>query len=214
MNRTIKTILGLLLLIAVLAWFFYPRNKSVTPTTQTSEQNQTQELVKQEPDTQGTEPVSNAASRITKKPFGTYITPLTSPVQPERFHGYHTGTDFETTIAEASIEVPFYAICSGKVQSKKTATGYGGVLVQSCAINDQAVTVIYGHVSLDSIGKNVGDDITAGEKIGNLGQPPADTDGERKHLHLGIHKGTTINILGYTQNQSALADWFDWQKIN
>src|SRR3990167_7147055 len=38
-------------------------------------------------------PISDWLSRITKKKFGQYITPQTSPVQPERFTGYHTAAD-------------------------------------------------------------------------------------------------------------------------
>ena len=159
------------------------------------------------------EPISNALSRITKKPFGIYITQATSPVQPERFSGYHTGTDFETTPEEANLAVPFYAICDGKIVAKRTATGYGGVFVQSCTINNQSVTIIYGHVSLSSISKNIGDNLSKGEMIGNLGSSPSETDGERKHLHLGIHLGTSISILGYVQIQSDLANWLDWQKL-
>jgi hypothetical protein len=32
---------------------------------------------------------------LQKKPFGIYITPENSPVQPENFTGYHTGIDVE-----------------------------------------------------------------------------------------------------------------------
>src|SRR5438105_4096773 len=47
-----------------------------------------------------TPPIGNSLSRVTKKPFGIYITPQNSPVQPEKFKGYHTGVDFETTADE------------------------------------------------------------------------------------------------------------------
>lgn len=40
-------------------------------------------------------PIAEFEKRITKKPFGIYITPQNSPVQPERFTGYHTGVDVE-----------------------------------------------------------------------------------------------------------------------
>ncbi|PIS40806.1 MAG: hypothetical protein COT26_01390 [Candidatus Kerfeldbacteria bacterium CG08_land_8_20_14_0_20_43_14] len=63
-------------------------------------------------------PISNALSRITKKPFGIYITPQNSPVQPERFTGYHTGVDFETLPSEANINVPIYAAANGEVLVK------------------------------------------------------------------------------------------------
>ena len=38
-----------------------------------------------------TNPISNPLERIIKKPFGIKINPANSPVQPERFSGYHTG---------------------------------------------------------------------------------------------------------------------------
>ncbi|MDP1845177.1 MAG: hypothetical protein Q8L09_00330 [Candidatus Moranbacteria bacterium] len=37
----------------------------------------------------------------------------------------------------------------------------------------------------------------------------AETDGERKHLHLGIHKGAGVNILGYVQSKAELSGWLD-----
>ncbi len=159
------------------------------------------------------QPMDLTSIRVTKKSFGTFVTPQNSPVQPERFRGYHTATDFETFPDEANSDLPVYAICSGKILQKRTATGYGGVLVQSCTINNQSVTVVYGHIKLSSIAKLVGDSFTQGEKIGYLGQPPAETGGERKHLHLGIHKGTTVDIRGYVNAESDLAGWLDFQKL-
>ena len=155
-------------------------------------------------------PISNALYRVTKKTFGLYVTPQNSPVQPEKFTGFHTGTDFETTPEEKNIKIPIIAICTGKLLLKKYATGYGGVAVQSCTINSQAVTVIYGHLKESSINPLVGQLINAGDQIAILGTGySAETDGERKHLHLGIHKGTDINILGYVQKKADLANWLD-----
>lgn len=155
-------------------------------------------------------PLADAKSRITKKPFGIYITPKTSPVQPERFTGYHTGVDFETLPSEQNIDVPFMAICDGPLLIKKQAQGYGGVLVQQCTITGQPVTVIYGHIRLTSVTVTKGDQIAAGTQLGVLGTGfSTETDGERKHLHLGIHLGKAINILGYVQKQSDLTQWLD-----
>lgn len=158
-------------------------------------------------------PISRALARVTKKPFGIKITPQTSPVQPERFAGYHTGVDFETFPDEATADVPIYAVCEGAVRLKKYATGYGGVLVQQCRLAGQDVTVIYGHLKLASISAKVGDKLVPGATIGVLGQGgSAETDGERKHLHLSIHQGTAINILGYVQHQAELSNWLDATK--
>ncbi len=157
-----------------------------------------------------TEPISGGVSRVTKKPFGIYVTPQNSPVSPEKFTGFHTGIDFETTPTEQNIDVAVYAICDGKLLMKKYATGYGGVAVESCTIDKNPVTVIYGHLRESSISPNIGQTLTAGQQIAVLGTGySSETDGERKHLHLGIHKGTDINILGYVQKQSDLAAWID-----
>jgi len=156
-------------------------------------------------------PLNDALNRVTKKPFGIKISPATSPVQPERFSGYHSGTDFETFEAEAETEVPVYAICDGKVLVKQRVSGYGGVLIQSCNLpNVGLVTVLYGHLSLKSIGLNTGDPLSKGGLIGNLGKGySAETDNERKHLHLSVHKGTAIEYRGYVQTEAELNGWID-----
>lgn len=155
-------------------------------------------------------PLDRAGERITKKPFGLFVTPQNSPVQPEKFRGYHTGTDFETFPEEASADVPVRAICDGKLLVARTASGYGGVAVESCKLNDQPITVIYGHLKLASITKKSGDSLAQGENIGVLGKGySAQTDGERKHLHLGIHRGGGVSLLGYVQKQSDLSQWID-----
>lgn len=155
-------------------------------------------------------PLDKAKERVTKKSFGIFITPTNSPVQPEKFSGYHTGVDFEIFPDELEIDIEIRAICSGKLLEKRIASGYGGVVVQSCEFEGEPITVIYGHLKLESIKVAVGDDISAGEALGVLGKAYSiETSGERKHLHLGIHKGSKINILGYVTSKSALLNWMD-----
>lgn len=155
-------------------------------------------------------PITDFQQRVTKKPFGIYITPQDSPVQSERFQGYHTGIDFEILPDEENVDLPIYAFCNGKIIMKEYASGYGGVLVQSCTIENQLVTIIYGHLKLVSINKNVDGTLKKGEMIGALGKGySTETDGERKHLHFGIHKGTAVTILGYVQVKSELNNWID-----
>jgi len=155
-------------------------------------------------------PLDRASDRVTKKPFGIFVTPQNSPVQPEKFRGYHTGADFEIFPEELDADVPVRAVCAGKLQAKKYATGYGGVAVESCDLNGQPITVIYGHLKLASVNSSVGTDLKAGDAIGVLGKAySAETSGERKHLHLGFHKGASVNILGYVQNKAELSGWID-----
>ncbi|KKQ38871.1 MAG: Exopolysaccharide biosynthesis protein, sugar transferase domain protein [Candidatus Moranbacteria bacterium GW2011_GWC2_37_73] len=65
---------------------------NLQPTTDnkknTANNNQKQETI---------DPLDNALSRITKKPFGIYVNPKNSPVNPERFTGYHSAVDLEAT---------------------------------------------------------------------------------------------------------------------
>jgi len=152
-------------------------------------------------------PLDNFRSRVTKKPFGIFITRENSPVTPEVFYGYHTAADFEILAGEENEEIHVRAICDGKLlQSRTGVTGYGGVMVQSCTINNQAVTVMYGHV----IRTNQSALFKAGTSIGRLGNAYSmETSNERKHLHLGIHKGGAVDIRGYVQNQSELSGWID-----
>ncbi len=156
------------------------------------------------------EPISGALARVTKKPFGIKISPDNSPVSPEKFSGYHTGVDFETSEAEQNMAVPIYTICSGKLLVKKQATGYGGVVVQACEINQQAMTVVYGHLNLSSVSVKINQELKTGEQIGILGQGySVETDGERKHLHLSIHRGQSVVLLGYVPESAQLKAWLD-----
>lgn len=103
-----------------------------------------------------------------------------------------------------------YAVNSGTVKYVGQVGGYGGVLIYETTIDNSTVTILYGHIRLSSAEKNAGDMISKGEKLAVLGLPnSSETDGERKHLHFGIHKGSQIVYLGYVQNQVELSNWFN-----
>lgn len=158
-------------------------------------------------------PMERAKERVTKKPFGIKISPENSPISPERFSGYHTGIDYEIFEGEENIDVRVFAVCSGKLFRKENVSGYGGLLIQKCKLENQPVTILYGHIQLDSAQQQVGDNIAQGDFLALLGKTHSeDTDGERKHLHLGVHKGIIIDIRGYVQNESELKDWINYEK--
>lgn len=146
--------------------------------------------------------------RVTKKPFGIYVEPGHSPVSPERFRGFHTGTDFETLPDEVTVSVR--AACTGPVAYEQWVSGYGGVVVQRCTFENASVTVLYGHLRLSSISSSVGDALTAGEPFAVLGTGGShETDGERMHLHLAIHRGSGVELKGYVQLKEDLSGWID-----
>ncbi len=155
-------------------------------------------------------PIDNALARVTKKPFGLLIEKGTSPVPNDRFTGYHVGVDFETTEAEKDMDVPIVAACDGPLLLKEFAKGYGGVAVQSCMLDGEPVTVLYGHLNLASIAAEPGDTLATGDRIGVLGQGYSEeTDGVRKHLHFSVHKGTEIDIRGYVHDPAEIDAWLD-----
>lgn len=155
-------------------------------------------------------PLDRAEERVTKKPFGMFITPQNSPVFPERFNGYHLGADFEVFPEEIERDVFVRAVCAGEIIVKRRASGYGGVVVQECEAGGAPISVIYGHLDLESVTANVGLGVSRGEVLGMLGaDKSAATDGERKHLHLAFHKGREISIRGYAGSEQELENWLD-----
>ncbi len=157
-------------------------------------------------------PLSSAHTRVTKKQFGIKISPQESPVSPERFSGYHTGVDFEILPGEEDEDVIVAAICSGPlIFINNSVSGYGGVVAQTCTVEKQEVTVIYGHIRVGSIKHAINSQLKAGETFAVLGSGySSETDGERKHLHLGIYKGTEGKyLLGYVSNESSLSGWLN-----
>ncbi|MDO8529667.1 MAG: M23 family metallopeptidase [bacterium] len=219
-----KSYLFIFLTLIIIAVFFAVKNHSKDEISAVSQNNPpiVQENISQDQNANDTQnqnniapsgfqvPLDRASQRVTRKPFGIYITPATSPVQPEKFQGYHTGTDFEIFSEELNADVPARAVCSGKLLLKKYASGYGGVAVEFCELDKNPITVVYGHLKLSSISTDIGENINAGDIIGILGaNKSVETNGERKHLHLGFHKGNAVNILGYVGKQSDLSNWLN-----
>lgn len=155
------------------------------------------------------DPISHPLDRVIKT-FGMYITPETSPIKGDRFTGYHVGTDFETTPEEQDIDVPIFAVCDGPLLLKTFAKGYGGVAIQRCTLDGQEIQVTYGHLRLASIDAAVGQDLRRGEQLAVLGTGHSpETDGVRKHLHLGIHVGDKTDLRGYVPTEEDTAAFLD-----
>lgn len=158
-------------------------------------------------------PLDQAMARVTLKTFGLFVSPQHSPVNPERFTGYHTGVDFETFSSEQNTSVNVMAICLGKLLQKSWVKGYGGVAVQACTLEEKPITVVYGHLKLSSISTKVGEELKAGVAWAELGRGASyETDNERKHLHLGLKRGISINLHGYVPKPTDLSQWLDATK--
>lgn len=210
MKRFIILLLIVLILGLGLIFYFYQRQSqsapsqkippTLTPTANQISPTPTKDQIL-------TEPVAGFKSRITKKPFGIYISPENSPVQSERFRGFHTGVDVE--YEDVTTDVPVYAIADGKVVLSKTASGYGGVFLIEIELDNSPHTILYGHIRPSTLPK-VGQEVTKGEQLAVLGTGlSSETDGERKHLHFAILSDNRLDIKGYTSSQNELSGWLD-----
>lgn len=147
---------------------------------------------------------------VTKKPFGIFITPTSSPVFPERFSGYHNAVDVEIPLGVSpTATIAVYAIADGVVAYSARAKGYGGVAAIRHTIGGVSYLAIYGHLN-PALLPRLGANVRAGAVIGYLGRGfTSQTDGERRHLHFGLYTGSDVNIAGYVQSQEELARWVD-----
>ncbi|TSC64505.1 MAG: hypothetical protein G01um1014106_99 [Parcubacteria group bacterium Gr01-1014_106] len=149
-------------------------------------------------------PVRGFASAITKKPFGLFVRPGQSPVEPERFTGYHAAVD-----AELPADTPVFSIAAGTSLRSGRVSGYGGLVVIEHRVEGQRLVGVYGHLDpadLPPVGKR----IDAGGRIGKLGGGfTHETDGERPHLHFGLYAGPGVDVRGYVPTEKDLALWRD-----
>lgn len=157
-------------------------------------------------------PISDYAARIEEREYGQYFD-ASNKVNAscgKTFVGYHTGDDLETTEAELEVDVPIKAIATGQIVQKGNVGGYGGLVVQETKLNNERVTVYYGHMDLSSVTKKEGESLQAGEVIGNLGDEcTAETDFARKHLHFAIRRGDGSDVRGYVPNSGTLSSWLN-----
>ncbi len=158
------------------------------------------------------EPLEHATNRPTPLHFGVHVTPdpADNPIDPpERFTGYHVATDYEVSADELDAPIPVFAICRGKIVYSGFAEGYGGLVIQRCTLDREPISVIYGHLSRNGLLED-GLTVRSGQQIGYLADARSvDSDGNRKHLHLGIHKGKALDMRGYVQTEGEMAEFID-----
>jgi len=215
MNKALLAVI-VVLIIGSGAWaLFKPKVPATEPTSSTGT---TTETPAPEPESEPAPtptvyyPLPNYPPRVTERVYGTYYSKAKSGELAcgGQFSGYHNGDDLEATPAEIDQEVPVFAIADGKVREFNRINGYGGLLIIEHTIAGQTMTANYGHVDLNQPKVTVGGTVKAGQVAAYLGAHcSSETDGERKHLHFSLHKGTIIDVKGYVQSQAALAEWLN-----
>lgn len=145
--------------------------------------------------------------------FGKYVTPGSddNPISPpERFIGFHSGVDIETLPGEEDKKIEVRALCDGVVLAAATAEGYGGYLTHTCDLNNQKVTVLYGHIDPNTFKLRKGEYIKKDEILAYLSKANSMESGfTRKHLHVGVYKEERPLFPGYIQNERELEQFLD-----
>lgn len=193
----------LLILIIIFAGFLILKNRPQVPTSSLLPPTISVSPISSPITDKLSEPISEFKTRITKKFFGTYITPQNSPIKPEKFTGFHTAVDVEYEDTTSDISV--YSIDNGQIIYSGEVNGYGGFI----AIQYSEYIGIYGHLRPKSLLPNKSM-VKKGDTIGILGTGyTSETDGERKHLHFAILKDSKLDFHGYVQSKSELSLWLN-----
>lgn len=193
----------LLILIIIFSGFLILKNKSQVPTPSLLPSTIPISPTSGPITDKLSEPISEFKQRVTKKNFGTYVTPQNSPIKPEKFTGFHTAVDveYENTMSDISV----YSIDDGQIIYSGQVNGYGGFI----AIQYSQYIGIYGHLRPKSLFPNKSA-VKKGDTIGILGTGYSpQTDGERKHLHFAILKGSKLDFRGYVESKSELSQWLN-----
>lgn len=150
-------------------------------------------------------PLAHAEYRATPLGFGIEVTEEYTPLKiPERFRGFHTATDFEIFSDEQEDVVDVFAACDGMVVVSGFTGGYGGLIVQRCAVRGEDVTVLYGHLDQYALARK-GAYYKRGQKIAQLAPAYSKWSGRtRKHLHFAVHRGSDVEYLGYVDSEEEL----------
>lgn len=160
-------------------------------------------------------PLPDYESRIQERKHGQYFRAgdKVDASCGKPFQGFHAGDDLETSDSEREIEIPVVAIAKGKLLQIGFVGGYGGLVVQETKLDNDPVTVYYGHMDLSSVDHKPGDTVEAGETLGNLGDEcSTETDDARKHLHFAIRKGPDVDVRGYVPTEAVLSNWLNPQE--
>lgn len=151
---------------------------------------------------------SSSASRVAKNKVDPDV--AVCGAKATIYSGYHTAVDLEAFPSELDSAVPVVAITDGVVKQISPVTGYGGLAVIAYTINGEPYTAYYGHIDLSSSSLKAGSEVKKGDKIASLGaQCTAGNGYVRKHLHFGLHKGTSIDVRGYAPDKTTLSNWID-----
>ena len=132
------------------------------------------------------ETVAETSRVVFPLPKGTWVAtdefgPRTHPITGEE--SFHTGSDFA-----APDGTPILAAADGEVTVAEYSDASGGIVVIEHTIDGETVATAYVHSWEDGIHASVGDRVTAGQHIADVGSSGMSTG---PHLHFEVREGGT-----------------------
>ncbi|WP_245921057.1 M23 family metallopeptidase [Brachybacterium timonense] len=112
---------------------------------------------------------------VATSPFGMRVHPITGE------NKLHTGADYS-----APDGTPILASADGIVTHASMSGGYGGLIIIEHTIGGQKIATAYAHLWETGFHVNVGDTVTAGQHIGDVGSAGYSTG---THLHFELRQG-------------------------
>lgn len=140
-------------------------------------------------------------------PNGSYTDTSSYGWRSDPFTGvrtFHAGSDLA-----AAIGTPILAIADGVVVFAGVSGGFGGLVILEHTVAGERVASWYAHIYPNRIHVVIGDTVTAGAHIADVGSAGRSTG---PHLHVQIHPGgadqPTVNAIEWLARQGAqgLAD--------
>ncbi|MGE9809676.1 peptidoglycan DD-metalloendopeptidase family protein [Janibacter sp. G1551] len=131
-------------------------------------------------------PIAETSRIVFPMPEGTWV--MTSPYGMREHpitgeYKLHTGTDFAGPDG-----TPILAAADGMVTVAEFTGGYGGLVVIEHTVDGQSVATAYAHSWENGIHVSVGDRVTAGQHIADVGSSGQSTG---PHLHFEVRIGGT-----------------------
>lgn len=116
-----------------------------------------------------------AGTWVISDPFGWRTDPFTGERR------FHSGTDLA-----AAAGTPILAVADGTVTFAGPSSGFGNLIIIEHTVQGQRVASYYGHMWDTGIHVTVGETVSAGQHIGDVGSNGRSTG---PHLHVEIHPG-------------------------
>ncbi|HZK32663.1 MAG TPA: transglycosylase family protein, partial [Corynebacterium sp.] len=103
-----------------------------------------------------------------------------------RWGTIHDGIDYAAYPDGTAYGKPIYAVADGVVTEAGPASGYGNWIRIMHEINGEQVESLYGHMEDGQVHVRTGDQVRAGDHIGDIGNAGFSTGA---HLHFGVYPG-------------------------